>query len=123
MQGSDFVGTLFDCESNPSKVTVAFTMAMNAVQKGHSATVILMAEGVQLGRPGAASGMDIGAPFEPVAELMRKYLEGGGRIAICRSCMVHNGLSDAQMDARFPIITASDVVDLLMAAKGSLQIT
>lgn len=123
MQGSDFVGTLFDCESNPDKVTVAFTMALNAVLKGHSSTVILMAEAVRLGLPDAAAGMDIGAPFEPVAELMRKFLEGGGRIAVCRSCMVHNGLSEDQIDKRFPIITAPDVIDLLMAAKGSLQIT
>lgn len=123
MQMSSFVGVLFDAASNPSKVTVGFTMAMNAVQKGHSATMILMAEAVHLGLPGATAGMDIGAPFEPVADLLAKFLEGGGRVAICRSCMVHNELTEGQMDARFPIITASDVVDLLMAAKGSLQIS
>ncbi len=122
MQTTDFVTTVFDGKSNPNKVTVAFTMALNAVLKGHSATVILMVEAVELGKPGAATGMDIGKPFEPVADLMQKYLDNGGNVAICRSCMIHNGMTEAQMDPRFKIITAPEVVELLMGAKGSLQI-
>lgn len=119
---TDFVATLFDGEGNPNKVTVAFTMALNALHKGHSATLILMVEAVSLGRPGAANGLDIGKPFEAVAELLTKYLDKGGRVAICASCMLHNGLSAEQMDPRFDIITAPDVVDLLMGAQGSLQV-
>ena len=34
-----------------------------------------------------------------------------------------NGLSAEQMDPRFEIITAPDVIDLLMGATGSLQIS
>lgn len=123
MELANFVTTLFDGDSNPNKVTVAFTMALNAAQKGHSAIVMLMAEAVHLGKPDAAAAMDIGAPFEPVAELLKRYLELGGRVAVCRSCMIHNGLNAEQMDMRYEIITASDVVDLLMGARGSLQIT
>ncbi|MDO4706608.1 sulfur reduction protein DsrE [Allofranklinella schreckenbergeri] len=122
MQTTDFVSTLFDGQSNPNKVTVAFTMALNAVQQGHSATLILMVEAVTLGKPGATQGMDIGQPFEPVSDLLEKFLAGGGRVVICRSCMVHNGLSEADMDPRFGFITAPEVVQLLMAAKGTLQV-
>lgn len=123
MQTTDFVATVFDGKSNPNKVTVTFTMALNAVLKGHSATIILMVEAVELGKPGASVGMDIGAPFEPVADLLQKYLDNGGNIAICRSCMIHNGMTEEQMDPRFAIITAPDVVDLMMGAKGSLQVS
>jgi predicted peroxiredoxin len=98
-------------------------MAVNAVQKGHNACLILMAEGVALGVPGAAEPISIGAPFEPAADLLKKYLEQGGRVAVCKSCMLHNGLSAEQMDPRFEIITAPDVIDLLMGATGSLQIS
>ncbi|WP_028600923.1 DsrE family protein [Ottowia thiooxydans] len=122
MQQSDFVTTLFDGKGNPNKVTVAFTMALNALLKGHTACIILMVEAVELGRPDAANGMDIGPPFEAVADLLQKYLDKGGRIAICKSCMVHNGMSAEQMDPRFEIISAPDVIDLLMGANGSLQI-
>ena len=123
MQTTDFVATVFDGTSNPEKVTVTFTMALNASLKGHTATIILMVEAVELGKPGASTGMDIGKPFEPVADLMAKYIEKGGRIAICGACMIHNGMSAEQMDSRFEIITAPDVIELLMNAKGSLQVT
>lgn len=123
MQTSDFVATLFDGKSNPNKITVAFTMGLNALLKGHSATLILMVEAVELGLPGATNGIDIGLPFEPVTTLLEKYLAAGGKIVICAACMIHNGLKAEQMDPRYPIITAPDVIDLLMGAKGTLQIT
>ena len=123
MQTTDFVATVFDGKSNPNKVTVTFTMALNALLKGHTATIIQMVEAVELGMPNATAGMDIGKPFEPVAALMDKYLEKGGRVTICGACMIHNGMRAEQMDPRFEIITAADVVELLMGAKGSLQVT
>ena len=123
MSGTNFVATVFDGKGNPEKVTVAFTMALNAVMKGHRSTVILMVEAVGLGGPGAASGMDIGKPFEPVQDLVEKYLEKGGRVAVCGACMVHHGMHAEHMDSRFEVINAPDVIDLLMGATGSLQIT
>lgn len=35
-----------------------------------------------------------------------------------KSCMLHNGLSQDQMDQRFEVITAPDVIDLLMGARA-----
>ncbi|WP_313297175.1 DsrE family protein [Diaphorobacter sp.] len=123
LKPADFVATVFDGKSNPNKVTVTFTMALNAVQKGHSAMVMLMVEAVELGVPGATNAMDIGQPFEPVTTLLESYLAKGGRVGVCKSCMLHNGLTAEQMDPRYEIITAPDVIDFLMQAKGSLQIT
>jgi len=123
MQTVDFVATLFDGTSNPNKVTVAFTMALNALKKGHSAMVLLMVEAVELGKPGALDPIDIGQPFSPAAEVLEQFLAAGGRIGICGSCMIHNGYTAEQMVPSYEIITAPDVIDLLMAAKGSLQVT
>ena len=123
MQSADFVATLFDGRANPAKVTVAFTMALNALQKGHSAMVLLMVEAVELGQPDATAGIDVGKPFEPVPDLLAKFITGGGRIGICKSCMIHNGFSAEQIVPGYEIITAPEVIDLMMAAKGSLQIT
>ncbi|MFA7555051.1 MAG: DsrE family protein [Spongiibacteraceae bacterium] len=123
MKTTDFVATLFESTGNVNKVTVAFTMSLNALLKGHSATIILMADAVELGKPNATAGMDIGKPFEPVSDLLSKYLEKGGQIAICSSCMLHNGMTAEQMTPGFPIINAPDVIDLLMQAKGSLQVS
>lgn len=123
MKTADFVTTLFDGKSNPNKITVAFTMALNALKKGHSALVLLMVEAVELGKPGALDGIDIGKPFSPAAEVLKDYLAAGGRIAICGACLVHNGFTPEEMVPEYEIITAPDVIDALMGAKGSLQIT
>jgi len=122
MKTADFVTTLFTGKSNPGKVTVTFTMALAALAKGHSVLVIFMVEAIELGRPGAMDGIDIGQPFDPVAESLKKFLAAGGRIAVCKACMIHNGLKPEDMAPYCEIITAPDVVDSLMAAKGSLQI-
>lgn len=122
MSSTRFVATLFDGRGNPNKVTVAFTMVLNARMKGHDTTLILMAEAVELGQPGAID-LDIGAPFEPVDALLGRYRELGGKIAICSACMQHNGLTAQDMVPDYAIITAPQVIDLLMEAGGSLQIT
>ena len=98
MKQTDFVVTLFEGKENPDNLTVAVVMALNAIKQGHSATIILMVKAVALGQPGAANG-------------------------VCNSCMEHNGFRPEQMDPRYVLINAPDVVSLLMGAKGSLQIT
>jgi tRNA 2-thiouridine synthesizing protein D len=123
MRTTDFVVTLFEGKSNPNNLTVAVVMALNALKQGHSATIILMVEAVELGKPGATKGIDIGAPFAEVGGQLEEYLSLGGQVCICNACMLHNGFSAEDMDSRFELINAPDVVTLLMNAKGSLQIT
>ncbi|WP_186564740.1 DsrE family protein [Lawsonibacter celer] len=123
MRNTDFVVTLFEGKSNPNNLTVAVVMGLNALRQGHTATIILMVEAVELGRPGATKGIDIGAPFAEVSGQLEEFLELGGQVCICNACMLHNGFSAKDMDSRFELINAPDVVTLLMNAKGSLQIT
>lgn len=119
---TDYVGTLFDNDSNPNKVTLAFTMAVKALEKGHSATVILMMDAVHLAPPKALDKINIGAPFEPAAKLLAAFMEKGGQVLVCKACMVHNNVDESAIDPRFSIISGDDVVELLMSAKGSLQL-
>ena len=123
MRNTDFVVTLFEGKSNPNNLTVAVVMGLNALRQGHTAAIILMVEAVELGRPGATKGIDIGAPFAEVSGQLEEFLELGGQVCICNACMLHNGFSAKDMDSRFELINAPDVVTLLMNAKGSLQIT
>ena len=123
MKQTDFVVTLFEEKENPDNLTVAVVMALNAIKQGHSATIILMVKAVALGQPGAANGVDIGAPFPEVGGQLETFLDLGGQVCICNSCMEHNGFRPEQMDPRYVLINAPDVVSLLMGAMGSLQIT
>ncbi|MGP4788970.1 DsrE family protein [Psychrobacter sp. 1Y11] len=120
---TDYVGTLFDnAESNPIKITLAFTMAGKALEQGHSASVILMVDAVHLGVPKALDNVDIGAPFKPAKELLEAFVDKGGNVLVCGACMEHNGIEDSAIDKRFTKISGDDVVELLMNAKGSLQL-
>lgn len=120
---TDYVGTLFDnADSNPSKITLAFTMGGVALDQGHSASIILMVDAVHLGVPNALDEVDIGAPFKPAKELLEAFIEKGGNVLVCGACMEHNGVEDSAIDKRFTKISGDDVVELLMAAKGSLQL-
>ena len=123
MRKTYFVVTLFEGAGNPNNLTVAVVMALNAVKQGHSATIILMVEAVELGKPGATKGIDIGAPFAEVSGQLEEFLSLGGQVCICNACLLHNGFTPEDMDSRFVLINAPDVVTLLMNAKGSLQIT
>ena len=120
---TDYVGTLFDDKSNPNKITVAYTMAFKALEKGHSAALILMVDAVYLAKPNSLDGIDIGAPFEPAAKLLEAFVEKGGQVLVCGACMKHNGVAESEIDPRFTIISADDVIDMVMGAKGSLQLT
>ena len=124
INNTDYVGTLFDnSESNPSKITLAFTMAGMALKKGHSASVILMVDAVHLALPNALAKVDIGAPFESAGELLEAFIEKGGQVLVCSACMKHGGVEESAIDKRFTVISGDDVVELLMNAKGSLQLS
>ena len=123
VNNTDYVGTLFDnSDSNPSKITLAFTMAGIAIKQGHTATVILMVDAVHLALPNALDNIDIGAPFEPAGKLLEAFIEKGGQVLVCGACMKHNGVEESAIDKRFTVISGDDVVELLMNAKGSLQL-
>lgn len=119
----DYVSTLFDNDNNPNKVTVALTMANKALERGHSVALILMVDAVHLACPGRIDGIDIGDPFKPAKALQEAFLDKGGRIYVCQSCMVHNGITQEMLDSRFELITADGVIQLLMSATGTLQLS
>ncbi len=37
--------------------------------------------------------------------------------------MIHNGVAEEEIDPRFTVISAPEVIPMLMNAKGSLQLT
>ncbi len=120
----DYVGTVFDNDNtNPNKVTVALAIANKALEAGHSAALVLMVDAVKLSLPGKIDSIDIGEPFKPAKSLQEAFLEKGGEILVCDSCMVHNGIGREEIDPRFAVIDGGDVAHLVMNAKGMLQVS
>lgn len=122
MAYADLLVTLTANESDESNVTIAFLMGVKALDKGHSVEILLLANGVHMAEKGYASKIDVGAPFKPTDEMLATFLEKGGKINVCSSCMEHNGVTEEDLIDEAGVITADYVIDALMNSKKTLQL-
>jgi predicted peroxiredoxin len=67
------------------RVTVAFLVAVAALDKGNRVTMFLTKEAVRVGLPGYAEAIEAaGAP--PVSRLFAQFAEKGGELLVCPIC-------------------------------------
>ncbi|MTV47929.1 sulfur reduction protein DsrE [Heliobacillus mobilis] len=119
---SSFVVTLGFNNNNENYVTVALTVALAAQKKGEQACLLLLVDGVHLGKEGYVDDINIGEPFRPVRDLLADFLASGGQLKICGACLHHNKIANDELLTSAEIITGSDIVDLLNNAKSTLQL-
>ncbi|TXL57813.1 hypothetical protein FHP05_14925 [Cerasibacillus terrae] len=122
MSQTDLLITLTAHERDSNNVTIAFTMGGKALEKGHSAEILLLSDAVHLASKGYADKIDIGEPFLPIKELLPAFLENGGKLKVCSACMKHNGVKESDLLDGAEIVTADYVVEAVMDAKKSLQL-
>ncbi len=118
----DFVITLSHASSSDKHVTLAFTLGLKSLEKGYKTAIILLLEGVHIAQQGCVDDMDIGEPFLPVKDMLEVYLDNGGQLLVCGSCWKHDRIPDAERLAGAAMITADNVIDLLMNAKSTIQL-
>jgi len=121
-ENPDLLITLTAHENDENNVTIAFTMGVKALEKGHSVEVMLLSNAVHLAERGYADKIDIGAPFSPIKDLLAKFIEDGGILSVCSSCMEHNGVTEDDLVKASQVIQADDVIDSLMLANRTLQL-
>jgi tRNA 2-thiouridine synthesizing protein D len=119
---ADFVITLGFGKESAKHVTLAFTIGLKSLEKGNKTAIILLLDGVHTGLKGETDKVDFGEPFLPVKDMMEVYFSEGGELLICGSCWKHDPLPDSERMSEAKMITADDVVELLMNAKGTLQL-
>ncbi|WP_071395019.1 DsrE family protein [Bacillus tuaregi] len=122
MNATDLLITLTSHENDANNVTIAFTMGAKALEKGHSVEILLLSHAVHLAEKGYADKIDIGAPFKPIKDILPTFLEKGGKLKVCSSCMEHNGVSKDNILDAAEVVTADYVVDAIMNSKKSLQL-
>lgn len=122
MSHADLLITLTAHENDENNVTIAFTMGIKALEKGHKVDVMLLSNGVHIAEKGYADKIDIGDPFKPIKDLLPAFLEQGGKLKVCSSCMDHNGVSKEDLIKGAEMITADDVVDGIMNIEKTLQL-
>ncbi|HLS20528.1 MAG TPA: DsrE family protein [Bacillota bacterium] len=122
MSQTDLLITLTAHERDANNVTIAFTVGVKTLEKGHQAEVLLLSDAVHLAEKDYADKIDIGAPFEPVKKLMDTFLENGGKLNVCYSCMEHNGVAEENLIDGANVVTADYLVDSMLNAKKTLQL-
>ncbi|MEO8828364.1 DsrE family protein [Lapillicoccus sp.] len=76
---------------DPEKVTVAFLVSVGAAEQGRETLMFLTKEAVRLALHGVAVGVACeGCP--PLAALLARYAEAGGRYLVCPICFEAKGL-------------------------------
>ena len=122
MSETDLLITLTAHENDENNVTIAFTMGVKALEKNHRTEIMLLSNAVHIAEKGYAEKIDIGAPFSPIDELLKTFLDKGGKLKVCSSCMEHNGVKEEDLVEGAEVITADNVIDAIMEAKKSLQL-
>lgn len=122
MEKIDLLITLTADERDSNNVTIAFTVGLKALEQGKSVTVLLLSHGVALAGDGYADKIDIGAPFRPVKDLLKDYLDKGGKVASCLACMKHNSVPEDSVFSQVEIVNADFIVDAPFAAEKTLQL-
>lgn len=122
MSYADLLITLTAHENDENNVTIAFTMGMKALEKGHKVDIMLLSNGIHIAEKGYADKIDIGEPFKPIKDLLPAFLEQGGKLKVCSACMEHNGVSKDAIVEGSEIITADDVIDGIMNIEKTLQL-
>lgn len=118
----EFVVTLSHGKNSPKQVTLAFSMGLKSISEGHSTAILLLLDAVFVGTKGYVDEIDIGAPFLPVKEMLDLFVTQGGQLLACANCWTYDKVPDGQRIPGCVLVSAEQVVELLLHAKGNLQV-
>ena len=109
-------------KDNIDKATVGFTLVNAALDSGHKVRVALASEGVRLTVKGYSDGIDSGAPFKPLKQLIEEALAKGAEINVCTPCMKKRGLEEKNMIPGVHFIAGPELIAILDQTDKSLQL-
>lgn len=87
---------------DPDRATVAFVMANAALGLEKEVVVLLSTEGVRVGDKRVINAVREPG-FQPLADLVASFLDGGGQIWACTPCVAKRQLQEALHEAVKPV--------------------
>jgi uncharacterized protein len=106
---------------NAEKAHVPFVLANAALAMDIQATIVLQGNGVYLAQKGFVDIMTPGGGFPAMADLMKSFLELGGRLLVCGPCIKQRHIDEARDLLPGARITAAGALNLeAMASKAVL---
>ena len=107
-----FCVNLTRSKDDPDRATVGFVVANAALGSEKDTLVFLSTEGVRLAERGYADDIHE-AGFAPLAELMKTFIEAGGKVYVCSPCFKKRGLSEDRLIAGATIVGGAKLVEFL----------
>ena len=100
--------------------SVAFTIACGGITAGLHVSVFLTSSGVDLVRRKAADLTRVD-PLEPLATLIRDFMERGGKIWACTPCVKARGYTQQDLLPGVEIAGASGMHALILEGAATLS--
>lgn len=120
---TDFVSVVRAAPQDARTLSLAATAALAATGRGASASLVLLLDAAELARPGRLEAVDAGPPYRPLKDLLAELREKDGQVCVTGTCLVKEDVDPRCVPGGVEIITTEEMVDLLMQARGSLQLT
>ncbi|HEY9759745.1 MAG TPA: DsrE family protein [Oculatellaceae cyanobacterium] len=117
-----FCVSLTCAQENTDKATVAFVVANAAAASDKETLVFLSTEGVRLAVNGTADKIHE-AGFAPLADLIKSFVEAGGKIYVCSPCFKKRELDESNLIAGATIVGGAKLVEFLTTDGASPCIT
>jgi len=114
---------MFNCthgKEDPERATLPFILGNVSVTADQEAVVLLTAEGVWNATRGYADGIHKEG-MQPLAELVRSYVENGGTIWACGACTKPRGITEADLVPGAKIVTAANVAEYMVQGANALS--
>ncbi len=102
---------------DPERATLPWIFGNTALVSGQEAAIMLTIEAVRLVTPGGADGIKHGERELP--QLIREFVEGGGRVWACQACTKPRGITEV-IDG-VEIAGAATVIEYM--AQGAQSLT
>jgi predicted peroxiredoxin len=90
-----YVGTC--AGENPEKAAMPFVMANAAMAMDIQATVCLQGNGVYLAYKGYTEKMMRPGGFPPIQQLLKQFLELGGKLLVCVPCIKERNIEESEL--------------------------
>ena len=114
---------MFNCthgREDAERATLPFILGNVAVTADQEAIVLLTAEGVWPATRSYADDIHKEG-MQPLAELLRSYVENGGIIWACGACTKPRGISETDLVKGAKIVTAANVAEYLVQGASALS--
>ncbi len=104
---------------DPERATLPFVMANAALVMDTKAVVALQGSGVWLAKKGYAEHV-FAAGLPPLKDLMKSFLDAGGRLLVCIPCIKERKIAEADLIEGSETTAAANLLSEILSAKASL---